>query len=48
MPANERNIGFVFQNYALFRTLSVAENVAYGLEMRGVARPRSPRAWRRS
>jgi iron(III) transport system ATP-binding protein len=36
MPANERNIGFVFQNYALFPHLSVAENVAYGLEMRGV------------
>ena len=37
MPANGRNIGFVFQNYALFPHLSVAENVAYGLEMRGVA-----------
>ena len=37
MPANERNIGFVFQNYALFPHLSVAENVAYGLEMRAVA-----------
>ena len=36
MPANLRNIGFVFQNYALFPHLSVAENVAYGLEMRGV------------
>jgi iron(III) transport system ATP-binding protein len=38
-PANERNIGFVFQNYALFPHLSVAENVAYGLEVRGVATP---------
>ena len=37
LPANRRNIGFVFQNYALFPHLSVAENVAYGLEMRGVA-----------
>ena len=37
MPANQRNIGFVFQNYALFPHLSVRENVAYGLEMRDVA-----------
>ena len=36
MPANERNIGFVFQNYALFPHLSVAENVAYGLEVRSI------------
>ena len=37
MPANQRNIGFVFQNYALFPHLSVAENVAYGLHVRDVA-----------
>ena len=34
-PANERGIGFVFQNYALFPHLSVFENVAYGLRVRG-------------
>lgn len=30
----ERNVGFVFQNYALFRHMSVFENVAFGLRVR--------------
>ncbi|MBM3548564.1 MAG: ABC transporter ATP-binding protein [Alphaproteobacteria bacterium] len=34
---HRRNIGMVFQNYALFPHMSVADNVAFGLEMRGVA-----------
>ncbi len=32
IPVNKRGIGFVFQNYALFPHLSVAKNIAYGLE----------------
>jgi ABC-type Fe3+/spermidine/putrescine transport system ATPase subunit len=33
-----RNIGVVFQNYALFPHMTVAENIAFGLKMRGIPR----------
>ncbi len=33
-PVRERNVGFVFQHYALFNHLSVFENVAFGLRVR--------------
>ena len=39
LPPAKRDIGMVFQNYALFPHLSVAANVAFPLEMRNVARP---------
>jgi putative spermidine/putrescine transport system ATP-binding protein len=38
VPAHQRNIGVVFQNYALFPHMSVADNVAFPLRMRGVNR----------
>jgi sulfate transport system ATP-binding protein len=34
VPARQRRIGFVFQHYALFRHMSVARNVAFGLSVR--------------
>ena len=36
-PAQERNIGLVFQSYALFPHLTVAENIQFGLKVRKVA-----------
>ncbi len=39
LPPNQREVGYVFQNYALFPHLSIADNVAYGLKVR-----RRPRA----
>ena len=43
VPTNRRNIGIVFQNYALFPHLSVFENVAYGLRARGTPKARRTR-----
>jgi putative spermidine/putrescine transport system ATP-binding protein len=37
-PAHKRDTGLVFQNYALFPHMSAAENIAFGLRRRGVAR----------
>lgn len=36
VPANQRQVNTVFQDYALFPHMNVAENVAFGLQIRGV------------
>src|SRR5436305_2794824 len=38
MPAHRRDLGMIFQSYALFPHRTVAENVAFGLRMRGLKR----------
>lgn len=44
IPIERRNVGMVFQSYALFPNMSVAQNIAYGLAVRGVdRRERGPR-----
>jgi putative spermidine/putrescine transport system ATP-binding protein len=39
VPPHLRGFGVVFQNYALFPHMTVAENIAYPLKVRGVAKP---------
>lgn len=36
LRARDRNVGVIFQNYALFPEMTVAENIAFGLKIRGV------------
>ena len=46
--ANTRGLGIVFQSYALFPHMTVADNVSFGLEMRKVPKAeRDASAWRR-
>ncbi len=42
-PPNARNTGMVFQNYALWPHMSVAENVAFGLDVRSIPRAEKER-----
>ncbi len=39
VPARERDVAMVFQNYALYPHMTVAENLAFGLKMRGMSAP---------
>ena len=43
LKPNQRNIGMVFQAYALFPNLTVAQNIAFGLKVAGVAKAESER-----
>lgn len=43
LPAHKRDIGLVFQNYALFPHMSVAQNVRFGLDMRRTSRAEAER-----
>jgi len=43
LHARARGVGFVFQHYALFRHMTVAENIGFGLAVQGAARPRRRR-----
>jgi len=45
LPPQKRDVGFVFQNYSIFRHMTVAQNIEFGLRIRGV--PASERAVRR-
>jgi ABC-type sugar transport system ATPase subunit len=44
LSAAERNIGMVFQNYALFPHMTIADNIAYGLNVRKVPKPEKEKA----
>jgi len=39
LPVQRRGVGFVFQHYALFRHMTIRQNIAFGLEIRRVERP---------
>ncbi len=47
LPPQKRNVGFVFQHYAVFKHLTVAKNVAFGLEIRAHGGLRPPWTARR-
>src|SRR5436309_9233338 len=40
LPPNQRHIGFVFQSHSLFPHLTVADNIAFGLSVKGEDKPK--------
>ncbi|RMH47907.1 MAG: ABC transporter ATP-binding protein [Alphaproteobacteria bacterium] len=48
IPPHKRGIGMVFQNYALFPHMSVAENLSFPLEVRGIPKPEREEKVRRA
>jgi ABC-type Fe3+/spermidine/putrescine transport system ATPase subunit len=48
LPPQERGTGFVFQNYSVFRHMTVTENVEFGLRIRRVALARAASSAARS
>ncbi|TDR93050.1 ABC transporter ATP-binding protein [Enterovirga rhinocerotis] len=47
VPIEKRNVGMVFQSYALFPNMTVSENVAYGMKIRGMERSKRDAETRR-
>jgi multiple sugar transport system ATP-binding protein len=47
LPPSKRDIAMVFQSYALYPNMTVAGNIAFGMEMRGVPKPQREEAVKR-
>ena len=48
LPSQERNVGVVFQSYALYPHMTVAENIGFPLKVKGCVRSRNPQGGRRA
>jgi ABC-type sugar transport system ATPase subunit len=44
VPTRERDVAMVFQSYALYPNMTVRQNIAFGMEIRGVAKPERDKA----
>ncbi len=48
LSPQHRNVGFVFQSYALFKHMTVADNIAFGMSIRGLPKAQAQKARRGS